>query len=82
MRHEQRVDIAGHTSGVVGESHRCSADDEHIGDHASAHQAIAEVSERPFELRSVKQDVPGFSHAASRSAAARYTPCLRKAAGA
>jgi hypothetical protein len=54
MGHEQRVDIAGHTGGVVCKGHRRSADDEHIGDHASAHQAIAEVSERPFELCSVE----------------------------
>lgn len=32
----------------------CSADDEHIGDHASAHQALPESGERPFELRSVE----------------------------
>jgi hypothetical protein len=45
-------------------------------------KTLAERSERPFESHTVEQDIPGFGHAASRSAAARYTPCLRKAAGA
>ena len=79
MGYEQRVNIAG---GVVGEGHRCSADDEHVRDYASAHQALTKVSERSFELSPVEQDVSGLGHAASKSAAARYTPCLRNAAGA
>jgi hypothetical protein len=54
VRHEERVDIAGHTGGVAGKGHCCSADDKYIGDHASAHQALAEVGERPFELCSVE----------------------------
>jgi hypothetical protein len=62
--------------------HPGGADDENVGDHASADQTVAKVSECSFELRPVQQDVSWLGHAASRSAAARYTPCLRKAAGA
>src|SRR5580692_3234746 len=75
MRNEQGVDVTGHAGGVIGERHGCPADDEHVGDYAPAHQAIPQGSERSFELFSVEQDAPWVGHAASRSAAARYTPC-------
>jgi hypothetical protein len=39
---------------VVGEGHRCPADDEDVGDHTSAHQSLAKVSKRSFELRPVE----------------------------
>ena len=48
--HEKRVDIASHAGGIIGEGHRGSADDEHVGDYAPAHQAVPESSERSFEL--------------------------------
>lgn len=50
VRDEQRVDVASHAGGVVGERHRCPADDEHVGNDAPAHQTVTESSERPFEL--------------------------------
>jgi hypothetical protein len=50
VRNEQRVDVTSHAGGVVGERHRCPADDEHVGDDTPAHQAVTESSERSFEL--------------------------------
>jgi hypothetical protein len=32
------------------ERHGCSADDEHVGDHALAYEAMTESGERSFEL--------------------------------
>lgn len=71
MRHEQRIDVAGHAGGIVSQCHRRPAEDEDVGDHAAPYKPIAEGGERPFDLRSVEEDTPRFGHAASRSAAER-----------
>jgi hypothetical protein len=69
VRHEQRVDVTRHASGIVGQSHCRTAYHEHVGDQAPPDQALAEGSERPLELYPVEEDTPGLGHAASRSAA-------------
>jgi hypothetical protein len=82
MRDEQRIDIPCHTGRIVSQCHRRAAYHEHIRDDAAPDQALAQGGERPFELCPVEEDAPGSGHAASRSAADRYTPCFRNAAGA
>jgi hypothetical protein len=60
--------------------HGGPADDEDIRNYTTAGQALAQGSERPLQVGPAQKDIAGFAHAASRSLADRYTPCLRKAA--
>lgn len=48
MRHEQRINVPGHASGVIGKGHRCAADDEHICNHTTPDQSVTQGSERPL----------------------------------
>jgi hypothetical protein len=46
VRYEQRIDVAGHAGGVVGQRHGRPADDEDVGDHSAPDQSLAQGSER------------------------------------
>src|SRR5580658_2384941 len=65
--HEHGVDITGHAGSIVGQGHGGAADDEYIGDDASAGQALAKCSEGSLDLCPAEQNVIRPSHAASRS---------------
>jgi hypothetical protein len=67
--HEGGVDVAGHPVGVIGERHRRTADNEHVGDHPSSDQPVAQCGEGPLKLGAAEKPVRG--HAASRSRAER-----------
>jgi len=53
-----------------------------IGDDTPAGQAFAKRSKGPLDFCPAEQNVIRPGHAASRSLADKYTPCLRNAAGA
>jgi hypothetical protein len=55
---------------------RVTADHEHVSDYTPPDQAFAESGERSFKLRPVEEDASRLGHAASRSAADRYTPSV------
>ena len=71
MRHEPRVDVAGHAVGIVGQGHRGAAHDEDVRDDASAGKPFAEGGEGPFEFGPAEKDIARIGHAASRSRADR-----------
>ena len=71
MRHEQRIDVARHAGGIIGQRHGRAAYHEHVGDHAPLDQALAKGGERPLELYPIEEDALRLGHAASRSAADR-----------
>ncbi len=71
MRHEQRIDVARHAGGIVGQRHCRAAHDEHVGDHTPPDQALPKGGERPLKLYPVEEDALRLGHAASRSAADR-----------
>ena len=79
---EHRVDITSHAGGIVGQGHGGTADDEYVCNDAPAGQALAKRSKGSLDLCPAEQNVIWPGHAASRSLADRYTPCLRNAAGA
>jgi hypothetical protein len=78
---EHGIDITSHASGVVSQCHSGTAHDEHVRHDASAGQALPEGREGSLDLCPVEENVTRLGHAASRSLAGRYTPCLRNAAG-
>src|SRR5580698_8009848 len=82
MRNKQRIHITGNTGSVVGQRHRRPADNEDVGDYSAPDQSLTQGSERVFQFFPVEEYAVRFGHAASRSTEDRYTPCLRKAAGA
>jgi hypothetical protein len=82
VRHEPRIDIPGHAGGIVSQRHGSTAHDEYVGDHTPPGQALAQGGESPLQSGPVKENAASLAHAASRSQAERYTPCLRNAAGA
>ena len=71
MRHEQRINVAGHAGSVISQCHGRPADDEDVGHYASPDEPVAEGSERLLDLPAVEEDARRLGHAASRSAAER-----------
>ena len=70
VRHEPRIDIAGHAVGVVSEGHRGAANDENVSDDTSPGQALPQSSESALKFCPAKENIVSLAHAASRSRAA------------
>ena len=67
MRHEPRVNVAGHPRGVIGQGHRGTTHNEHIRYNTPAGKPLAEGRKGPFEVSPAEKDIARIAHAASRS---------------
>lgn len=54
VRLKQCIDVAGSPAGIVGESHRGTAEHVEVRDHAPPGEAVAEAAERIFDARPVE----------------------------
>jgi hypothetical protein len=68
---EHGIDVASHASGVIGQGHGGTANDEHVRYDAPAGQALPERREGSLDLCPAKENVIRPGHAASRSLADR-----------
>jgi hypothetical protein len=57
--------------GVVGQRHRGTTHNKHVGDDTSSGQTLAQGGEGAFKLYPAKEDIVSITHAASRSWADR-----------